>query len=239
MTLLDICEPLFRRICELNRMARTHAAAPDFTSLRREMLELLNNTRSEMLADRDLERHWTHLELPLLFFVDGMIAESSLPCASEWNKNRLAYERRELAGDQKFFDLLDEEMADDSADAATRLGVFYTCIGLGFTGYLSDRPDQLRSKMLAMIERVDPTVTADNHLKLCPEAYENVDTRDLTEPSPIPIPVLVSLYLGLVLIFLAVTFFLYQQASIDLRQDLYEIIRRGVEPWREPFRFFI
>ena len=36
-----------------------------------------------------------------------MISESSLPFAAQWNQNRLAYERNELAGDEKFFDLLE------------------------------------------------------------------------------------------------------------------------------------
>ena len=35
-------------------------------------------------------------------------SESTLPFAAQWNQNRLAYERNELAGDEKFFDLLEE-----------------------------------------------------------------------------------------------------------------------------------
>ena len=59
--------------------------------------------------------------MPLIFFVDSLISESTLPFAAEWNRKRLAYERNELAGDEKFFDFLDETLAEKGPDADERL----------------------------------------------------------------------------------------------------------------------
>jgi len=229
MTLLDTCEPLFSKICSLNRIARTGGPTPDLPSLRRDIQDLLDKARDAMLAEPSLERHWEKLEMPLIFFVDSMISESKLPVAAEWNKSRIAYDYKELAGDQKFFDLLDEELADGSNDASQRLGVFYTCVGLGFTGWYGDNPEQLRPRMVEMIRRIDPGIRTEGHLKLCPEAYDHVDTRDLIEPPPVSAKVLLGFFLALCLIYVAVNLFLYQEATSELREDLTWILQRTLE----------
>src|SRR5207249_3023762 len=94
------------------------------------------------------------VELPLTFFVDSLIAESSLPFAAQWNQNRLAYDRNELAGDEKFFDLLDEDLKDQSEEASERLAVFYVCLGLGFSGIYFRQPELLRKNMLTIAPRI-------------------------------------------------------------------------------------
>jgi len=117
------------------------------------------------------------MELPLLFFVDSMIADSSLAFAQQWNQNRLAYDRNELAGDEKFFDLLEETLNDSSEDASERLAVYYTCIGLGFAGIYFKQPEYLRKTMLTIAPRIRHLVEMDQTAKICPEAYTSVDTR--------------------------------------------------------------
>ena len=94
----------------------------------------------------------------------------------------MASERNELAGDEKFFDLLDEELADPSEDAAERLSVYYTCLGLGFTGVYIGQPESIRKLMLRISGRISSMMDADEEAFICPEAYENVDTRNLIEP---------------------------------------------------------
>ena len=125
MTLLDACEPLFRRVCQLNALGRSGGRCPEYATVRREITGLIDGARAAILSDPELERHWPRIDMPLLFFVDSMIAESRLPIASEWNQHRLAYDYRELAGDQKFFDLMEEESKDPSADASVRLHVVF------------------------------------------------------------------------------------------------------------------
>src|SRR5437762_1337760 len=159
MTLLQLTEPLFQYICRLNRVARrgaggkpagdttfislTRAAAAsaspalparaanlDYSVARSEIKALLEDIMPKAATDLRLTQQARKIELPLVFFVDSMISESKLSFAGEWNQNRLAYDRQELAGDEKFFDLLEETLKDNSEDAAERLAVFYVCIGL-------------------------------------------------------------------------------------------------------------
>src|SRR6476660_873270 len=99
-----------------------------------------------------------------------MISESALPFAAEWNQNRLAYDRQELAGDEKFFDMLEETTKESGDDATERLAVFYLCLGLVFTGSYFKHPEFLRKTMLALSSRVRHLMENDPSAKLCPEA---------------------------------------------------------------------
>lgn len=227
MTLLELCEPLFQRVCLLNRMARTgvsSAAGGDYQALRAEMQGVFDGIRKQAATDGGLAKQWDQLELPLIFFVDSMIAESRLPVASQWNRNRLAYERKELAGDEKFFDLLDETLADPSDEASGRLAIFYLCMGLGFSGWYAGQPEYLRKKMLEIAHRIGKSMETDPAVRLCPEAYEGVDTRNLVQPPATRIAGIAVIFVGLCLIFLAVDIFLYRQASMALTDSLSAII---------------
>ena len=137
ISLLELTEPLFQYICRLNRigrrgplsksgdtttfLARTAAGATtparasslDEVVARSEIKALLEDMMSKAATDLRLSHQARKIELPLIFFVDSMISESTLPFASQWNQNRLAYERQELAGDEKFFDLLDETLREN------------------------------------------------------------------------------------------------------------------------------
>ena len=62
----------------------------------------------------------------------------------QWQKEPLAFERNELAGDEKFFDLLEETLNDSSEEATEQLAVYHICMGLGFTGIYARQPEQLR-----------------------------------------------------------------------------------------------
>src|SRR5689334_596798 len=138
MTLLELCEPLFKKICLLNRLGRKAGSASatiEYEKLRLEIKELLAELEKKSTTEPGLGAQWRKVELALVFFVDSMIAESGLSVSAMWHQNRLAYERKELAGDEKFFDLLDETLNDPSPEATERLQIFYTCLGVGFTGW--------------------------------------------------------------------------------------------------------
>jgi type VI secretion system protein ImpK len=181
MTLIELTEPLFQYVCRLNRMGRSGTRA-DYTVVREELKAILEDTMQKSMSDARLAAQVKKMELPLVFFVDSMIAESKLPFAGQWHSNRLAFARNELAGDEKFFDLLEETMQDNSEEASERLAVYYTCIGLGFCGMYIGQQDYLRGKMMAIAPRIRHLIDADQTARICGEAYEKVDTRDLVEP---------------------------------------------------------
>src|SRR5204863_8355864 len=154
----------------------------EYTVARSEIKALCADMMSKAGSDMRLSQQARKGELPLIFFVDSMISESSLPFAAQWNQNRLAYDRQELDGDEKFFDLLDETLKENGEEAAERLAVFYICIGVGFTGIYFKQPEFLRKTMLSIAPRIRHLVENDQSAKICPEAYEGVDTRNLVQP---------------------------------------------------------
>jgi type VI protein secretion system component VasF len=166
-------------------------------------------------------------EMPIIFFVDSIIAESNLRCAAEWHKNRIAYSRNELAGDEKFFDLLDETMNDTSPEATERLVIFYICLGLGFTGWYANQPEYLRRKMETLAKRIG-VADLERAGRICPEAYKYLDTRNLIERASAKIGAMALAFLGLSIVALAVNFYLFRVGLLGLTESLEEILRHDL-----------
>src|SRR3954452_13016010 len=131
MKLLQACEPLFQYVCRVSRSVRKRAAL-DVRDVRAEVKALFVELRNRCNADPALAGQYERIELPLLFFVDFIF--KTMPDFGEaWQELAFEHDPPELAGDEKFFDLLDETLADRSDAATQRVAVFYTCLGLGFT----------------------------------------------------------------------------------------------------------
>ncbi|MDB6066616.1 MAG: type secretion system protein DotU family [Pedosphaera sp.] len=249
MTLLDLTEPLFQYVCRLNRVARKGAgSAPsggtsfftkagtqtpkgpsvDYAVVRSEIKALLEDFMQKASSDMRLSSQSKKIELPLIFFVDSMIAESSLGIAQQWNQNRLAYDRNELAGDEKFFDLLEETLGDSSEDASERLAVYYICIGLGFTGIYFKQPEYLRKSMLTIAPRIRHLVETDQMARICPEAYTSVDTRDLVRPPGDRMLLVGIIFICFSLSVFMTYFFMYRNASQHLNSSLDQILEQDI-----------
>jgi type VI secretion system protein ImpK len=241
MTLLELTEPLFQYVCRLNRLARKSGMAPtgetvffaksapsrsvslDYTVVRNDIKAIFEDMQQKAEKDFRLSSQFKKVELPLLFFVDSLISENTLSFAAEWNKNRLAYERNELAGDEKFFDLLDEDMKDQSEEASERLVVFYVCVGLGFTGIYFKQPEFLRKTMLSMAPRIRRWIDTDETARICPDTYEGVDSRDLTEPPSRKVLVISLIFLCLTAAAVVSYIWLYRQSTKELNASFYRV----------------
>lgn len=221
MTLLELCEPLFQYTCRLNRIARKGAhAEPD--EVRGRIKALLEEMKSRASSDGALRMQAEKVQLPLIFFADGMIRESNLPLAGRWKD--IAQEHNELAGDEKFFDLLEETLADKSEAATERLGVFHTCLGLGFTGWYAGQPEYLRKKMLEISARWRGRGDAEATARLCPEAYEHVNTSDLIEPPGRSLVGIGIALVGFMVVLFVANVYLYRSSSGELRSSIDQIL---------------
>ncbi len=231
MTLLEACEPLFQYICRLNRAGRKSASF-EFASVRSEVLGLFEDIKSRVASDFKLAALFKAVELPLVFFVDSMIAESKLPCAKQWQKERLAYKRDELAGDEKFFDLLDETLRDTSDEASEKLTIYYTCMGLGFTGFYFSQPEFLRKKMQDISLRIRSYMESDSQARICPEAYDRTDTRDLVEPPTGRVWLMLVIFLICALTALGCNMYFFSKATGGLKDSLKVILEN--DPGKAP-----
>ena len=229
MTLLELTEPLFQYICMLNRIARNPGGENlSIDALRPMIVQMFAEMKEGTEPDPRLASQYKKMEMPLIFFVDSMLSESKLTLAPQWNKSRLAYERNELAGDEKFFDLLDETLAEKGSEADERLEVYYACLGLGFQGWYAGQPEYLRKKMQEVSLRIGRVLDSDQRSRICPEAYQWTDGRDLIERPGLKVLTIGVGFAGLCLVVLAANFFLFHTASQELANALREILRHDL-----------
>ncbi len=211
MKLLDTYEDLFQYICRLNRVAKTQAH-PEYARVRSEIKELLSQSGRNAMSDVQLSNQIKRLELPMIFFVDNLICTSRLKFAAQWAENRLAKDRNELAGDERFFDLLEADLGDTSEEAAERLAVYYVCLGLGFAGMYQGQPDKIRWYMEQIFPRVRQWIDNDPRTKISEEAYRHTDSRVLTDPPSNKIILVGIIFIFLSLSVMVVYYALYARA---------------------------
>lgn len=226
MKLLELYEGLFQYVCRLNRAAKgqTH---PDYTRVRSEIKSLFEDISRSAASDPALANQARQLEQPMIFFVDNLIATSRLNFAPQWAMNRLAAERNELAGDERFFvDFLEKDLVNTSPEAAERLAVYYVCLGLGFSGMYQGQPEQIRRYMEQIFPRIRQWMDSDRS-KVSEQAYLCTDTRVLTEPPNDKIVLLTVAFIFLVLCVMAICYGLYYKASSDLTDSVNQIIRQA------------
>jgi len=219
MTLPECCEPLFQWACRLNRAIRKGVAPPascTAVEAKKILAHCADQAQSAGLADR-----FAQIEPALLWFVDSVGRTS--PDGATWPS--LAKERGLDDGKEEFFDRLDEAMRDQSPQAAQALAIFYTCLGLGFTGWYTGQPEVLRRKMQDLAGRLRPMIDADPTARVTPEAYEFVNTADLTEPPGRRLGAVVIAAAGLAITLLAANAVAYLQKRSELKSSLDAIVQ--------------
>jgi type VI protein secretion system component VasF len=151
-----------------------------------------------------------------------MIKSSAISNASDWQE--LAFERKELAGDEKFFDLLEETLGDRSDQANERLSIYYTCMGLGFTGWYTGQPEYLRKKMMECSTRIRSLIDTDQSAKICPESYENVNASNLVQPPSASLVGIGIALVGLIIVLFIANAYMYRSSSSELTKALEGIV---------------
>jgi len=223
MTLQQLVEPLLQYLCRLNRAHRA-GAVTDRDLTRRELTELFEQMRRQAAREPVLQESYRGVELPLLFFVDFTIAYSALPFAADWRRdeNRLAYSAGERGGDEKFLDLLDQALKPGSSATPEQLGVYYTCLGLGFTGQPPLSGPELQMKMLQLAGRLRGSMDADAHTRIAQDAYY-VDTAPYARPPGSAFLKLALVLIGIVVVLAIANVVLWRDSVRDLKECILSV----------------
>ena len=216
MRLSELCEPVFHYACLLSRSGR-RGGEHDLNQVRSEVRALFEDTASKAKADPKLRTLYERVELPLMVFVDQTIKESGLKFAPQWND--FAAERGYENADERFFDMLDDTLRDPSSQATEALGIFYTCIGLGFTGWYGGNPEHLRKRQREIAARLRVPAEMDR-TRIVPEAYEHVDTSNLIETAGASLAGIGIALAGLMVVLFVANAFLYRASSHDLNEAI-------------------
>lgn len=223
MTLAEICEPIFQYICKFNRMSR-RGGRQDLGVVKGEVRALLAQCRQAAENTPGLATSWPTAELVLTFFVDSMILNSRLGQEGGWKP--MSHDIKKLGFEEEFWDILEDVLKDPSESATQILGVFYHCIGLGFTGLYTGQGEVIKRKMLEISARLRGVVDADQAARICPEAYENVDSRDLTRPAGRSLAGITLLSILLLATVLVSYFYFFKTAGQNLQTSL-ESVKTG------------
>ena len=97
-------------------------------------------------------------------------------------------------------------------------------MGLGFTGVYTGQPESIQRLMSKISARISGMMDADEKSYICPEAYENVDTRDFVEPPSAKLVGIGITLIALIVIWAVAYFCLFRWTSDDLGKSLDRII---------------
>jgi hypothetical protein len=82
--------------------------------------------------------------------------------------------------------------------------------------------------MLSIAPRIRHLVENDQNAKICPEAYEAVDSRNLVEPPSSRMKFVGLIFGGCTLAVLVCYFFLYYGASRNLNNSIQEVLNQDL-----------
>ena len=224
-SLAEICEPFFLFTCRLNAAARKGISL-DANRIRSQLeqeVDELHARAADAGSSSNLRRQAEAIEQPLIYFFDSLMVRS--PLGRNWRE--LSVERGWRGYDQDFFVLLDETLRDQSDEATDRLGVFYTCLGLGFEGLYEGQPEKLSQYMNDIARRLKGDRKIDTALsaRLCPDAYEHTETSDeLVKPVGGTIGGVGIIAAGLVVILFLVIMLGYRVSMSQLNETLDRIV---------------
>ena len=218
MTLVRLCDPLFKYVCFLNRSSRKGAPV-DATRAEAEVETILSEIRSRANSTPGLAEQYERVELPLIFFVDNVVCTGPSPLSDNWQ--RLAYKKDRVTGDTDFCDELDAVLDEPETPASNeRLAVFYTCVGLGFVGDRLSDPALRQKRMAQMARRLRSFMELEDRARVTPQAYANTLRDNLVPPPVAPVWKLGVALLGLVVTLAVLNAYLYRQQSGELVKTL-------------------
>ncbi|QOI99985.1 MAG: DotU family type IV/VI secretion system protein [Phycisphaeraceae bacterium] len=216
MTLVEVCEPVFQYVCTLNRLGRAGGSVS--AALVKEEAREAFRQAEQRARTLGLSASFDAVRLPLACGVDGLIREGA--AASRWSNEfrGLAEDLGEQAPDDRFFEALNAAMREPSGASTDRLAVFYMVLGLGYRG--GRDPADLRVKMREIAARARGMTEADTTGRVCPEAYESVDTRALTQPPARSLVGMVIALITMVAVLAGAYVYLYREQTRDLADSL-------------------
>ncbi len=217
MTALELYEPLLLYVCKVNRLVR-NGVPLSFGQVRGEVLGLIGDADARAEEDPILRDHHRALRAPITYFIDDLFAQGRYSFAGRWHENRLGYVKDGLAGDEAFFDYLDEAIRKPPSEGLSQqLLVYYVCLGLGFEGFYFNQPDRLRQYMKALEPAIRHYMVDDSVPRLVPQAYEYTDLRDFVRPPELRKALLLA---GVLCLLLAgIPLFLYLGSQIIAKED--------------------
>jgi hypothetical protein len=171
MKIAEFCNPIFEQIVLWGRESDANSPL-DVDGARTTLNGVLDRLRLASRQQPKLGQQFVQVELPLLFFID-FVMQDRIALSGEWSE--LAFEQNELAGDEKFFDLLEQTLGSPTDNATDRVEVYYQCMSLGFSGTYEQQSPELHRLFRRCALRLGLSPELVESGQLTPEAYDHLD----------------------------------------------------------------
>ncbi|MDR1148151.1 MAG: DotU family type IV/VI secretion system protein [Spirochaetaceae bacterium] len=215
-----LCRPVFTCICNYWQLNGT-GISPSMEKFRGDIKNALEDVKYRAKNNSELYREYEHIELPLVFFIDYMVKEGNFPFKNDWRE--LAKDYNELSGDEKFFNLLTNELY--APDAGDLIPIFYTMLGLGFDGIYVNDSKSVERIMKQCMEKLENefdvsqepivAINTEKRLALSKKSYAALPFAKISKK----ILIAASIFTGLALI---INFFVFLNISKPFRDSLYK-----------------
>ena len=170
MNIVSLASPIIDYICELRRIAAANVPL-EMEAVRARVRRLLQQADEASTSNLEIAAEYNKIRLALIFYIDYMIKEGPFQFRDQWEE--LARQYKELSGDEKFFDLLDESLNDPGAAATERLKVFFLCMATGFDGCHKAEPELVERKMKICALRIGTDFKGGASPHLSEDAYKH------------------------------------------------------------------
>lgn len=172
--LQDACASFFLFLATFRRNTKT--SKMDVAELRASLGRELAKVEAGCSKDHELAPLWERIRYALVTTADQVVLSSPWASRTTWSmqlQEAEVYGTRE--GGQRFFQLVEQALADGSAEGPLLAQVLFHCMGLGFQGELrNDRAElgRLRQRLFEKAQLPARLVG-----RLTPEAYDRNSTK--------------------------------------------------------------
>lgn len=172
--LQETVSPFLLFLATFRRNAKSSAF--DISALGAVLTRELERVQEQSQRDPELVRLFERVRYALVATADQVVLSSPWQHRAGWSMQLFeadVYGTRE--GGQRFFQLVDETLADTSEDARALAYVLFHCMGLGFQGALRNDKSMLARKREQLFEKTQVSARLAEHL--APDAYGRNSTK--------------------------------------------------------------
>jgi type IV/VI secretion system ImpK/VasF family protein len=166
--LQDACAPFFLFLATFRRNAGS--SSKDIGELRQTLERELRKVQEFCERDHELQPLWERVRYALVTTADQVILGSPWTHRAGWSmalQEAEVYGTRE--GGKRFFQLVEQTLADSSGEARAMAHVLVHCMGLGFQGELRNNRAELGRLRQRLFEKAQLPTRMDD--RLTPDAY--------------------------------------------------------------------
>lgn len=228
--LTTACWPVFEFITNFSRQTK-YGGSPPPEQVRYEALSALRDAEDLARNDPASERLWEDKVKPMMcYFLDYIMINSAWDGPEYWSNNPFEVDPQILnhaqsTGGEDFFRDCDEiqrefDMAErrdrrDRHELGELLGLYFTCLRLGFKGQFHDRPQELADYTRRLFTRL-PAYASTRAKEMFPDTYEHNQELKVNYNLGLSLAVVVTTFASIVLCFVITMQVAWNMAVADI-----------------------